>query len=105
MSFQTLHKLTSKIMLPMPVTLSEAEKNIVENTLYFAKGNCAAARQFLGISRPTLYRLIKAYSIDLVEIRRKTNKKRFNRRTPEELSCLPIGDQNNHEVDIKIRNT
>jgi transcriptional regulator with PAS, ATPase and Fis domain len=49
-------------------SLKDIEKNTIEEALLINKGNAVKAAQSLNISKATIYRKIKSYSIDLHRI-------------------------------------
>ena len=46
------------------ITLEEAEKKLIQNTLIQTQGNKAQACRLLGISKPTLLRKLAQYKMD-----------------------------------------
>ena len=44
----------------------EAEKTAINKALTFSSGNISAAAKLLGVTRPTLYDLVKKHNIQLV---------------------------------------
>ncbi|MCF7933365.1 MAG: sigma-54 dependent transcriptional regulator [Spirochaetia bacterium] len=53
-----------QISIPLGVSLSEAEKDIIKATLAFCKGNKSKAAEVLGIGRKTLHRKIQEYQLE-----------------------------------------
>ncbi len=52
----------SSVTLPLPITLDEAEKRLIEDTISYCNGNKTKAAELLGIGRKTLHRKLTEYS-------------------------------------------
>ena len=52
----------SSVTLTLPITLDEAEKRLIEDTITYAGGNKTKAAELLGIGRKTLHRKLAEYS-------------------------------------------
>ncbi len=52
------------VMIPLGVTMAEAQKQVIEATLNFYKGNKTRTAEALEIGRKTLHRKIQEYSLD-----------------------------------------
>jgi DNA-binding NtrC family response regulator len=52
------------IIIPHGITLDEAEKIIIQNSLTMAGGNKTKAAQILGIGRKTLHRKLQEYGME-----------------------------------------
>ena len=52
----------SSVTLTLPITLDEAEKRLIEDTIAFCNGNKTKAADLLGIGRKTLHRKLAEYS-------------------------------------------
>ena len=52
----------SRISFDLPITLDEAEKRLILETISYAKGNKTKAADLLGIGRKTLHRKLSEYS-------------------------------------------
>jgi DNA-binding NtrC family response regulator len=51
----------SRIWFEMPATIDEIEREAIEATLHFTKGDKSRAARLLGIGRKTLYRKLEQY--------------------------------------------
>ncbi len=57
-------KSESTLSLELPITMEEAEKKIIMETISFAKGNKSKAAELLGIGRKTLHRKLAEWKED-----------------------------------------
>lgn len=53
----------------MNFNLKELEKKTVIDALNYTKGNITFARELLGVSKATIYRLMRDYNIDYLKLR------------------------------------